>query len=506
VTAGLLFRQGVPPHATYLFKHVLVQDAAYGTLLREPRRLLHARIADTLESQFPEVAESQPELVARHCTEAGLTEKGVRYWLHAGRNAAARYANIEAIARLRRGIDALDRLPDSEMKDRIDLDLQLALGPSVIAAQGPASSLAAETFARARQICERLKDPPEYLHVMYWLAVARAARGELPQAREAAVTLVGLADARHDQPALINAVRGAGLTSLLMGRVVEAHEWSQRNIKEFDASDEAERTAARSAGQDAGAAGLAIMAWALWILGRIDEASARMVAALERADAVKHPHTQAYVHYYASVLYALRGEANVAYQHADRSLKLSEEHGFRQWRGLSSVVGAISAAALDPSRAIDRVISGLNEYRGAVYHPGITAILMLFCEVLIGCNRPDLAVEIIDRALATCNVNTERLVEAELHRLKARMLMLSNRHNSSVDAESLLAKALKIAGSQSARSFELRAARDLAKLWCDQGKRDEARELLAPVYGWFTEGFDTRDLKEAKALLDELAS
>jgi tetratricopeptide (TPR) repeat protein len=246
------------------------------------------------------------------------------------------------------------------------------------------------------------------------------------------------------------------------------------------------------------------MAWALWILGRIDEASARMAAAVERAEAVKHPHTQAYVHYYAAVLYALRGEANVAYQHADQSLKLSEDHGFRQWRGLSRTVRAISAAVRDPSRAIDQEIGGLDEYRGASYQFGITVLLMLLSETLIGCKQSNLAAEVIDQALATCNAKTERLVEAELHRLKAHML--SNQRNSSVDAESLLAKALEVARSQSAHSFELRAAMSLARLWRDQGKVREARELLAPVYGWFTEGFDTRDLKEAKALLEELAS
>lgn len=251
------------------------------------------------------------------------------------------------------------------MKDRIDLDLQLALGPCVIAVHGLASNMAAATFTRARQICERLGDPPEYLHVMNWLMVALAVRGELPQGREAAVAVVDLAEARGYRPALMNAVRAAGLISLLMGRVVEACQWSERNMKEFDASDEAERVAARAAGQDAGAAGLAVMSWALWILGRIDEAVVRMGAALERADAVKHPHTQAYVHYYASVLYALRGEANVARRHAERSLKLSEEHGFGQWRNLARAVHAISAATLDPSSTIDQVTSGLDEYRGA---------------------------------------------------------------------------------------------------------------------------------------------
>jgi class 3 adenylate cyclase/tetratricopeptide (TPR) repeat protein len=504
IAAGLLFRQGVPPHATYLFKHALVQDAAYGMLLREPRRALHARIAETLESQFADIAQRQPELLARHCTEAGLIERGVSYWLRAGRNAAARYANVEAIAHLRRGIEAVDRLPANPMKDRVDLDLQLALGPCVIATQGPASSMAAATFARARQVCERLGDPPEYLHVMHWLMVALAVRGELPQAREAAITLLGLAEARGDRPALLNAMRSLGLISLLMGRVVEACEWAERNVKEFAASNEAERVAARAAGQDAGAAGLAVMSWALWLLGHVDKAVAQMGAALERADAVKDPHTQAYVCYYASVLCALRGERAAAYQHAGRCLTLSEEHGFRQWRSLSRAIRAICAAVLESSGTIDRVIIGLDEYSGSGYQFGITALFILLCEALLLRGQLDAVPEVIEQALSTCNVNTERFFEAELYRLKARVLLLGKEPNASIHAQSLLDNALTIARSQSTRSLELRAARDLADLWRDQGKRAEARDLLAPVYGRFTEGFDTLDLKQAKALLDEL--
>jgi predicted ATPase len=303
---------------------------------------------------------------------------------------------------------------------------------------------------------------------------------------------------------LLNAMRSLGLISLLMGRVVEACEWAERNVKEFAASNEAERAAARAAGQDAGAAGLAVMSWALWLLGHVDKAVAQMGAALKRADAVKYPHTQAYVCYYASVLCALRGERAAAYQHAGRCLTLSEEHGFRQWRSLSRAIRAICAAVLESSGTIDRVIIGLDEYSGAGYQFGITALFILLCEALLLRGQLDAVPEVIEQALSTCNVNTERFFEAELYRLKARVLLLGKEPNASIHAQSLLDNALTIARSQSTRSLELRAARDLADLWRDQGKRAEARDLLAPVYGRFTEGFDTLDLKQAKALLDEL--
>jgi class 3 adenylate cyclase/tetratricopeptide (TPR) repeat protein len=506
IQTGLLFRQGVPPHATYLFKHALVQDAAYGTLLREPRRSLHARIAEILESRFLEIAENQPELLARHCTEAGLVEKAVGYWLRAGKNAAVRYANIEAIAHLRRGTEALDRLPGGLKKDRVDLDLQLALGPCVIATQGAGSSMAATTFARARQLCERLGDPPEYLHVMYWLLLAFTLGGDLPKAREACTTLLGLAEARGDRPAVLNAMRGLGLVCLFMGRVIEGRELAERTVKEFGTSDEAERVAARSAGQDAGAAGLAVLSWALWLLGQIDTASERIGAALERADAIKHPHTQAYVYYYASVLFAQCREPFIARQYAERSHSLSEEHGFQAWRGPASAIRTICTNVLDLSPdATGQLVSVLDKYRSVHYQFGMTPILVQLCEALLLRGQFDAALEAIERGLSVCDLNDERFLEAELHRLKAEVLLLDKKPNATVHAQSLLDKALTIARSQGTRSLELRAAMSLARLWRSQGKVQQACELLAPVYGWFTEGFDTRDLKEAKVLLEELA-
>jgi class 3 adenylate cyclase/tetratricopeptide (TPR) repeat protein len=500
VEAGLLFRQGLPPHATYLFKHALVQDAAYGTLLREPRRALHTRIAEVIESELAEIAENQPEVLARHCSEAGLAEKAVGYWLRAGRNAAARYANVEAIAHLRRGIDAVEHLHAGPTRDRVDLDLQLALGPCVIATQGPASSTAASIFSRARQLCERLGDPPEYLQVMHWLMTALAMRGQLPEALEASSTLLGLAEGRGDRPAMLNALRAVGLVNLLMGRLTDAFKLFERTVKEFDASSEAERSAARSAGQDAGAAGLAVMSWVLWLLGRLDDAAARIVAALQRADAVKDPHTQAYVCYYASVLYALRGEPAIARQHAERCLTLSEERGFRIWRDLSHAVRGICTAVLEPSSAIDQVI--LDELHGG-YQFGITAPFILLCEALLFRDQLDAALETIEQGLSKCSLNNERVFEAELHRLKARVVLLGTEPDAGSHAQSLLEEALTIARSQSARSLELRAARDLADLWRGQGRLERAHDLLAPIHAWFTEGLDTRDLKEAAALLEK---
>ena len=437
--------------------------------------------------------------------EAGLNEKAAGYWLQAGKNAAMRSANLEAIAHLQRGAEAVGRLPEGSQRDRLDLDFQFALGPCLIATQGPASGKAVATFVRARELCERLGDPPEYLQVMFWLVTASVVRGELPRAAEMIATLLRLAQAHGDRPALLNAMRGEAMILLFMGRLADARKAIERAFETFNASDEADRLAARSAGQDAGVADLALMSWALWLLGDVDTAVTRMIAAFQRAAGIEHPHTHAYACYYASVLHALRGEPAIAQGHAERCLALSEEHGFRQWRGLSRAIRGTCLTVLDPSSdTLKEVMGALEEYRGAGYQLGITALYVLLCRALLLVRQPEAALEVTEQGLATAIHNTERIFEAELYRLKARALLARGGSDARTSARLFLDQALMTASSQHARSLELRAATDLAALAIDQGGRDEARAILAPIYAWFTEGLDTQDLKEAKAVLDQL--
>jgi class 3 adenylate cyclase/predicted ATPase len=504
VQSELVFRRGEIPHAIYTFKHVLVRDAAYSSLLKTRRAQLHAVIGSTFEQRFAEIVDAQPETLAHHLTEAGLSERAVGYWLKAGKNAAQRFANLEAIAHFQRGIETAGRLPDGPGRDRLELDLQFALGPSLIATQGPASSTAVASFARGRELCARLGDAPEYLQIMFWLATGSVIRGELPQAREVTATLLGLAEARNDRPMLINAIRGLGMILLFMGDVVDARGLTERALEAFTASNEAEKLAARAAGQDAGAAALALMSWALWILGHVDTAVSRMAAALQRADLVAHPHTQAYVCYYASILHALRGEPSIAHNYAERCLTLSEEHGFRHWHGLSRAIRGICMTMLDPSAGmLEEVRSALDQYRGAGYQLGITALYVLLCPALLLRNEPEAALEVIEQGLSAASHNGERIFQAELYRLKARVLLVRGAPDAATHAQPLLDQALTTARSQHARSLELRAAKDLATLWIYQGRRNEALDLLAPIHGSFTEGLETQDLKEAKALLDQ---
>jgi class 3 adenylate cyclase/tetratricopeptide (TPR) repeat protein len=504
VRSELVFCRGEIPHAVYSFKHALVRDAAYSGLLKSRRAELHAAIADAFEQRCPEIAEAQPETLAHHLTEAGLFDKAVAYWLHASRKAAMRSANLEAIAHAQRGIEALG-LAEGTAKDRLELDFQFALGPCLIATQGPASNKAMTTFTRARELCERLGDPPEHLQVMFWLTTASVVRGELPRAKEAITVLLDLAQTRGDRPALLNAMRGQAMILLFMGHLTAAREAIERAVDAFNASSEEDKLAARAAGQDAGVADLSLMSWDLWLLGHVDTAVTRMAAAFQRADSIDHPHTRAYACYYASILHALRGEFTIAHGHAERCLALSEEHGFRQWRGLAHAVRGICATMLGPaSGGLEEVRSALDGYRGAGYQLGITALYVLLCPALLLGHEFEVALDLIEQGLETVGRNSERIFEAELYRLKARVLLERDGPGAATEAQSLLDQALTTARSQQAKALELRAARDLAALWVDQGRREEALELLAPIHAWFAEGADTQDLKEAKALLDRL--
>jgi class 3 adenylate cyclase/tetratricopeptide (TPR) repeat protein len=502
VRSELIFCRGEIPRAVYTFKHALVRDAAYSGLLKSRRAGLHAMIAEAFEQRFPEIVEAQPETVAHHLTEAGLFEKAAGYWLQAGKKAAMRSANLEAIAHLERGIEATVHLADGARKDRLELDFQVALGPCLIATQGPASNKAVVTFARGRELCERLGDPPEQLQIMFWLTTASVIRGELPVAQETIAALLHLAETRRDRPALLNATRGQAMIRLFMGRLTDAREAIERAVAEFDASSEDERLAARAAGQDAGVADLALMSWVLWLLGHFDAAITHMDAAIQRADAISHPHSQAYACYYASVLHALRGEISRAQRYAERCHGLSEEHGFRQWHGLARAVRGICVTLLgSSSRADEEIRAAMDEYRGAGYQLGITALYVLLCPTLLLGQDYEAALALIEQGLTTTSRNSERIFEAELYRLKARTFIL--RGSPDLGTE-LLHRALATARSQHAKALELRAATDLAALWMDQGRREEALKVLKPIHGWFTEGLETQDLKQARVLLDQL--
>jgi predicted ATPase len=330
-------------------------------------------------------------------------------------------------------------------------------------------------------------------------------RGELPEMLDAITVALGLAETAGNRPAVVNLTRGAGMALLFMGRLPEACRMIERSIAEFDMCDEAEILATRAMGQDAGVAGMALMGWTLWALGYPDRARARMGAALDRAEAIGHPHSQAYARYYASVLYAFCCEPAVAHTHAERCLVISEQHGFGVWRNLVRAVRGICANQLDPSSdSLATVSSELAEHVGTGYLFAITVPYAVLSQAMLARHQLSPAREFIGKGLATAEQHDEQIFKAEFLRLKARALIIEGGPCVLADAQKLLEDSLAVARGQKARLLELRAAADLARLYRGQGRLADARDLLVPVCDWFTEGFDTQDLKEARALLDAL--
>jgi class 3 adenylate cyclase/predicted ATPase len=499
----LVFRRGEVPYAVYRFKHALLRDEAYAGLLKDRRIALHAAIANAIEQRFPEIVAAQPETLGYHLSKACLARRAIPYWLQAGRIAARRFANLEAIAHLRKGIEETQALPEGAERDRLELDLICELAPCLIATQGPDSGESLVAFTRARQLCESLGDAQEYPQVMFWLVTASVIRGEFEQALEGTAAMGRAAEARGDRAAFINAVRGQAMIQLFMGRIVESQAGIERALELFDAADEEQRLAARAAGQDAGAASHALMSWVLWLLGYTDAAVTRVNRAFERVHAIAHPHTEAYACYYAAILHALRGEYDTAHGYAERCFTLSEEHGFRQWLGLARAIRGICMSVLEPSSSsLEEVKNDLEQYRAAGHQLGITVLHVLLCQALLLKRRPEIALEAIDQALSTAERNSERIVEAELFRLKARALLDCGEPQARANARSCLERALATARNQRAKSLELRAASDIAALLLEEGRSAEARSILEPICAWFTEGAGTSDLRTAKALLE----
>jgi predicted ATPase len=501
VDAGLVFRRGTPPAATFLFKHALVQDAAYGTMLRGKRQAVHARIAEVLEARFPETVDTQPELLAHHFGQAGLATKAVAYCLNAGQRATDRSAMAEALAQITKGLEMLSALPEGTERDRQELDLQVALGKALIAAKGYSAPETGRAYARARELCQRLGDSSQLFAVLRGQYVFHNTRADLRTARELAEQLLDLAQHDQDPLHLLEAHRALGHTLLFLGEFITARSHVQQGLALCDLPARRPAAAAIVYGQHSGITCLASAAYGLWFLGHPDQALATGDAAVSWARELSHPFSLAFALYYATQVRRLRREV----YDTETLMALMNEQGFVYWSALGTIDEGWRLVAQGATPAgITRIREGLAAYRatGAALYGA--AQLGILADARGKNGEPDEGLRVLADALAFADQTKEAYAAAELHRLKGDLLLQRDRADQPA-AEAAYRAAIEIARAQRARSWELRAATSLARLWRDQGKRPEAYDLLAPVYAWFTEGFDTPDLKDAKALLDELA-
>jgi predicted ATPase len=508
IAAGLLFRQGVPPYATYLLKHALVQDAAYGTLLRERRRALHARIAETLEGQFAEIAESQPELLARHCTEAGLIEKAAGLWGKAGQRSLERSAYVEAVEQLTRALAQIATLPATRALRREEIKLQVALINALFQVKGYAAPETKAAVERARLLIEQAEapgEPPEDPLLLFsvlfgfWHVTLVAFNGDV--LRELAAQFLTLAEKQESTVPLMVGHRIMGTTLLSTGDYAGALAHCDQSLGLYNAAEHS--SLATRFGGDARVVNLTWRGFARWLLGYPDSALADADHALKEAREIGRAADLMFALAIPTYTLILCGTYDVADEHIDELLALADEKGasFRKAQGMM-LKGSLLASSGKSSDAVQVITSGITAWRST----GATGWTPLYLSYLgwayAELGQFDDAWRSIGEAMKTTK---ESFSEAEVQRM-AGEIALKSPEPDVAKAEAYFARALAVAREQQAKSWELRAAMSMARLWRDQGKRDEARDLLAPVYGWFTEGFDTLDLKEAKFLLEELAS
>jgi tetratricopeptide (TPR) repeat protein len=494
--AGLLFARGTPPESSYIFKHALVQDAAYGTLLRSRRQRLHARIAATLEDRSSELVLAQPALLAWHCTEAGLSEKAAAYWLKAGQQSLAGSAMMEAVTQLRKGLDVLVGLPDGHWRRQQELDLQTELGSALTATKGWAAADAEETLARARVLAEQL-DQPEYLvRLIVGQWGFHNFRAEYRPALALGEQLEKIGETRLDATVQMLGWFTQGVTRYFLGDFIAARAILERYIGRAGPS----HPPVRGLSFNPYAALLAYLGLTMAFLGYIDQARSRMGEALSEARRLRHVHTLTHVLHFANCLDWFTGSPMA---HIEEVLTLSTEHGFPHYLGWTLTFRGRSLIALRQAReGLALLMQGRTELQSTGTVTNLAMRLTWFAEAHASLGQPAEALNCLAEAARIVEATDERLYEAELRRVRGDLL---NAAGDRSGAERHYRRAIAVAERQSAKLFQLRASVSLARLWRDQGKRVDAHDLLGPIYHWFTEGFDAPALKDAKALLDELS-
>jgi predicted ATPase len=451
VEAEFLYQQGLPPQATYVFKHALIQEAAYQSLLRSTRQQYHQRIAQVLEAQFSEIAATQPEVLAHHYTEAGLHAQAVGYWHQAGQRTTQRSAY--------------------------------------------------QAYSRVRELCQEVGDTPQLPQVLWGLWFYYHVRAEFRIALEQAASLLTLAQRKQDPVLHLQAHLALGFDYFHLGELGRAQAHLDQGIAFYDPQQH--RTQALLYGQDLGVLCQGYTR-PLWSLGYPEQACKRGYAAMTLAEELQHPFSLAFALNWLATVSQFRREVQVTYEWAERLVALCTEQGFELWVPFATVLrGWALAQQGQCAEGIAQMQQGTAAWRATGAEVDQPYFLTLLAEAYGQAGQVDNALALLAEALVVAHEYDDMYWVPEVYRLKGELL-LSQGLPHEREAETCLHQALALARRQQAKSLELRAAMSLARLWQRQGKRDEARELLAPIYDWFTEGFDTADLQEAKALLEEL--
>jgi len=498
-----IYEQPAFPEPEYTFKHALTQEVAYGSVLAARRQVLHARTAQAIEDVFRYNLDAQYAELARHYSRTDNAAKAVEYLRLAGTQAAERSAHEEAIAQLSRGLELVQELPEGAEREHHELLLQLALGWALIRTKGYTASEVEKAYGRAAELCKRVGESPQLRQALYGLWVFYNVRADLQRARGLAEQLLRSVRPSGDAWRLFMGHHTVGVILYWQGELSEAREHLQQAFDLGEPVRQRLDTLPYEAVHEL-AVSPGCRANVLYLLGYPDQAVRASRESVALAQEIGRPFALTEVLLWDGALHRELGDVEVARERAEAAIALATEHGFDYW----VVVGMLlrGCACADSGQ----IEAGITEMRGAldalraagaeINRPYFTGIL---AAAYGKAGQPAQGLAVIEEAVECMNRTGQRLFEAELQRIKGDLLLAVSRGNEA-EAEDCLRHAVDCARRQGAKSFELRAALSLSRLWRGQGKNEEARKLLAEIYGWFTEGFDTRDLKEAKALLEEL--
>ncbi|WGD53206.1 AAA family ATPase [Bradyrhizobium sp. CB1650] len=498
--ADILLVQGLPPDANYRFKHVLIQDAAYENLLKSRRQVLHRRVGEVLRDDFAAIAAVEPEVLAHHFTEAGRSDAAVEYWQRAGDLAMVRSGHAEAIHHFSVALDILRKL--GEKPDRVakELELCVKLGPALMMVKGPGSPDVEAIYSRAVAL-EAGEENSARFKALWGLYYHSMSSGRLRAATAHADELLGLAQRLGADDLVLEGHHAKWATSLWCGNLAAAGDHSQKGISQYDCTRHHALAFAFS-GHDPGVCARAAGAINLALLGFPQKAMKLGGEAVTLARSLSHPYSLALAMWFCAIVLQVGRQRQSCRDLASELIELSQEHDFPMMRGAGTFfLGWATADSAELEHGIASMEQGLALFSAVrqVTRPYMLAVL---ASAKADLGRPDEGLELLKDALALTAVSGEVWWQAEMHSLRGRLLAARGQHDES---EACFRCAIEVSRGQSAKTLELRAATSLGRLWSDRGRNAEARDLLAPIYGWFTEGFGTPDLKEAKILLDALS-
>ena len=508
VQAEILYQKGRPPGCQYVFKHALLVDAAYNSLVKEKRQQFHRRIAEVLEARFAHVVGAQPELVAHHFAEAGCIPEAAAYWLKAGLRSRERSADHEAIGQLTTALTLLETLEQSEERNDLELRVLCALAPAYIAVRGYAAPEAGPVLSRARELCERVGPSTVLFGILLGTWEWRLVRGDIRSCLDLAEDGMTLAEGVDDPGMLMEALFMRGATKFYRAEFADARACHKSAVGFYDDRERTKLWVAAT-GHNASVTHRCYLALALWHLGYADQATAMDRQTRELAGTIGHAFSTAHaVDFTACLYHDCRIGAEVQ-RAAEEEIAIATEHGFELWEALGVLhkgAGMLLQGRIDD--ALPLLLGGLQAFRATGAGLRIPYYLSMLGDAYTQAGRFAEARIAFDEAFATAEQNDDRFQEAELHRLAGELLLAESpdRDDAAAAAEACFRRAIDLARRQGSRAWELRATTSLSRLWQRQGRSEEARGALAAVYGRYTEGFATPDLVDARVLLDSLVA